>query len=46
VRKNGAKLSVTADGGQIEKASNGLDALVVRFADGAGYQSATVTLRW
>jgi glycogen debranching enzyme len=46
LRRNSTKLNVTADGGQIEKASSVLDALVVRFADRTGYQSQTVTLRW
>ena len=48
VRRNAAKLKVTADGGTLtpgEEAS-GLDGLEVKFPAGSGYVQKTVVLRW
>lgn len=46
LRKNNAKVSVKVEGGKIEKGEGGLDAVLVRFADGDGYKPQAVTLRW
>jgi hypothetical protein len=46
LRKNTAEANITAEGAEIEKGKDELDALVVRFADGTGYKKQTVTLRW
>jgi len=51
VRRNGDKVNLHADGGTILRATGGRDGggledLVVKFPEGAGYQGQVVTLRW
>jgi glycogen debranching enzyme len=49
VRRNEAKLNLQVNGGTILNAAgkgDGLDRLVVMFAEGTGYQQQVVALRW
>ncbi|WP_158941580.1 amylo-alpha-1,6-glucosidase [Granulicella sp. S190] len=51
VRRNVARLNLHVDGGTISAATSGregsgLDQLMVKFAEGMGYQGQVVTLRW
>jgi hypothetical protein len=49
VRRNESKLNLHVDGGTILSAvdkGDGLDRLVVKFAEGAGYRQQVVALRW
>jgi glycogen debranching enzyme len=49
VRRNESKLNLHVDGGTLLNSvdkGDGLDRLVVRFAEGTGYQQKVVELRW
>jgi glycogen debranching enzyme len=48
VRRNAAKLRLTADGGMLTRGdmANGLDMLTVEFPTGSGYVQKSVVLRW
>ena len=46
VRRNEAKLKLSADGAAVVPVAGGSDAMEVRFPDGVGYQGKTVVLHW
>ena len=48
LRRNAPKLNIHAEGASIvpDPTRPGLDALIVQFPSGSGYQPQTVTLRW